>query len=110
MSDSGPYTTQVTEHRIPGLGWARKLSVERIDGLDGIPWDDLQALKDEAFGRDAAAVEVYPPADEVVNERNRRHLWEWPRSECPFSLWTPGASAQGPWMSSPDSLPGAGGA
>lgn len=72
------------EHEVPGVGWIRKLSVERVDGRDGIGWDELQALKDELLGPDAVAVEVYPPADEVVNERNRRHLWEFPG--CPFSL------------------------
>lgn len=40
-----------------------------------ITWDDLQALKNEYFGPDAVAIEVYPPEDQVVNNGNWRHLW-----------------------------------
>jgi hypothetical protein len=71
------YQTTVTP-TIASWGWTRHLTVARIDGKGGIPWDDLQELKDEALGAAACAVEFYPPADEVVNEVNRRHLWEVP--------------------------------
>lgn len=57
-------------------GPTRHLAVERRDGRDGIPWDDLQALKDEYLGPEVCAVEFYPAVGDVVNERNRRHLWE----------------------------------
>jgi hypothetical protein len=30
------------------------------------------------LGPDALAIEVYPPADQVVNEANIRHLFEMP--------------------------------
>lgn len=40
-----------------------------------ITWDDLQALKDEYFGKEAVAIEVYPPENRVVNNGNWRHLW-----------------------------------
>ena len=60
-------------------GETRHLVVERHDGQDGITWDQLQAAKDEAFGPDTVAVEIYPAAQNVVNEVNRRHLWEVPR-------------------------------
>jgi len=56
----------------------RHLVVERHDGKGGIPWEVLQAAKDEALGPDALAVEIYPERDDVVNEVNRRHLWEVP--------------------------------
>lgn len=67
---------QVLEMATP---WnSRHLVVERHDGLDGITWDQLQAAKNEALGPDAVAIEIYPAADDVVNEVNRRHLWEVP--------------------------------
>lgn len=56
----------------------RRLSVKRVDGGDGIPWDDLQMLKDEHLGFGAVAVEVYPAAWHLVDEMNCRHLWEVP--------------------------------
>lgn len=50
--------------------------VEREDGGPiRCGWDTLQAIKDQYLGKDVCAVEVYPPADEVVNEVNRRHFF-----------------------------------
>ncbi len=40
-----------------------------------ITWDDLQAIKDQVWGRDVRAIEVYPASDDVVNTGNYRHLW-----------------------------------
>lgn len=40
-----------------------------------ITWDDLQAVKDQVWGKDARAIEVYPVAADVVNRGNYRHLW-----------------------------------
>lgn len=53
----------------------RHLRVERRDGRDGIPWDDLQAVKNCMCGPEAFLVEFYPPESQVVNEVNARHLW-----------------------------------
>ena len=71
------YSTQVLEVQT-AWGLMRHLAVKRVDGKDGIAWDVLQALKNEALGPDACAVEFYPPADNVVNDTNLRHLWEVP--------------------------------
>lgn len=49
------------------------LSVEH-DG--SITWDELQQLKNEYFGADAVAIEVYPPHSHVVNSLPMRHLWK----------------------------------
>jgi len=77
------YECQVLEGQRGGY---RRLIVERIDGKDGIGWDDLQQLKNEYLGPHAVAVEVYPAELDVVNERNRRHLWEVPEGFLPFTL------------------------
>lgn len=71
------YQTQVTDVTA-SWGSTRHLVVWRHDGKGGIPWEDLQELKDEALGKDVCAVEFYPRKWEVVNEVNRRHLWEIP--------------------------------
>lgn len=42
---------------------------------DGITWDELQRLKNEAGYADKCAVELYPPDGQVVNVANMRHLW-----------------------------------
>lgn len=78
------YNVTVLECATPWGG--RHLTVEREDGKDGIPWDALQRIKDEYLGPEVCAIEFYPPANDVVNERNRRHLWEAPENmEPPLS-------------------------
>jgi hypothetical protein len=62
-------------------GGRLRLSVNRTDCdkfgdyLDGITWDELQALKRQCGYGDRLAVEVYPPDADVVNVANIRHLF-----------------------------------
>ncbi|MFQ0815766.1 hypothetical protein AVM02_07590 [Brucella anthropi] len=49
------------------------LSIEH-DGT--ITWDELQALKNEYFGPDVVAIEVYPPHSHVADSLPMRHLWK----------------------------------
>ncbi|MBU0491772.1 MAG: hypothetical protein KKA73_03360 [Chloroflexi bacterium] len=80
------YAAQVLGH-LTSWGTIRHLKVWRHDGRDGIPWDDLQAIKDEMLGEETLAIEVFPPADLLVNEVNTRHLWEVPDPGLiPFGL------------------------
>lgn len=51
------------------------LKVSRIDGADGITWDELQRIKNEVWGEEQTAIEVFPPQGELVNDANIRHLW-----------------------------------
>lgn len=73
-----------------GAGTVR-LSVNRtkrgIDGrwLDGITWDELQTIKSKVGYADCWAVEVFPPADRVVDVANMRHLWLL--TEAPVFAW-----------------------
>ena len=62
-----------------------RLSVNRTELAKGgdrweenIGWDELQKLKGEAGFSDYWAVEVFPPALDVVNVANMRHLWVLP--------------------------------
>ena len=59
------------EHKLNG----RWLQVWREDGTDGITWDELQNIKNEVFGKEAWAFEIFPPESELINTRNVRHLW-----------------------------------
>lgn len=81
------YTTFCTE-RWTEWGAVLHLRVLRVDGRDGISWDDLQRIKNEIVGADRLAVEVYPPEAELVNEVNMRHLWVLPEGMAlPFGLY-----------------------
>jgi len=46
--------------------------------LDGITWDQLQAIKAAVGYGDHDALEVYPAQGDVVNVANIRHLWVLP--------------------------------
>jgi hypothetical protein len=55
---------------------------------DGIAWDDLQRLKNEAGFAHQWAVECYPEWAQVVNVANIRHLFLLPQRP-PFGWFTP---------------------
>lgn len=50
-----------------------------------IAWDDLQQIKNECGFVDRWAVEIFPPAEELVNVANMRHLWI---TQYPPFAWT----------------------
>ena len=83
------YSAWITEKMI-GDRLTRVLTVMREPSDRGdIPWDVLQSIKDDVLGVEVYAVEVYPPADEIVADEYRRHLWEVPpdlRGAFPFNL------------------------
>ena len=79
------YSVQVMDVVAP-WGWCRHMKIQRIDGQAGITWDAMQQLKDEYLGPDVLAVELYPPAQCVVNDVNMRHLWEIPADVLPVGL------------------------
>ena len=43
--------------------------------VDGITWDELQAIKSEIGYGSHDALELYPADQDVVNVANLRHLW-----------------------------------
>lgn len=43
--------------------------------VDGITWDDLQAIKSMIGYGHRDAVEVYPKNQDLINVSNMRHLW-----------------------------------
>jgi len=73
-----PLQYRLAASHVPGLGLIPHLLVWRRDGHDGITWDELQAVKNEALGPETVCIEVYPAASEVVNEIPMRHLWVMP--------------------------------
>lgn len=101
---SFPILREVLEEESPlcsviDRSWSKVLRVDQPEGVS-LSWDALQALKDENLGKDVFAIEIYPPADEVINETNRRWLWVVPygfESRLPSLYssergWPPGAN------------------
>ena len=65
----------------------RKLGHLMVAHGGTITWDQLQAIKNEVWGRDARAIEVYPRHGDVVNSGNFRHLWRLGEGDfCPDLL------------------------
>jgi hypothetical protein len=85
MSRRDEYRVQV-DMTTCRLGWVMHIKVERVDGNDGIPWDDLQEIKNEVAGVEHTAIEFYPAESELVNEKNMRHLWVIEDEWLPFGL------------------------
>lgn len=68
-------------------GLVGHLAIRRHDGAPVQGWDDLQRIKDEVAGPARVALEVYPPAEDVVAQANMRHLFVLPEGmEIPLTL------------------------
>lgn len=84
---SNSFLAQVFEE----MDGAVRISIMRTmvdeDGewLEGISWDSLIAIKNECGFSAHWAVEIFPPADEVVDVANMRHLFVLP--EAPAFAW-----------------------
>lgn len=76
--DANKYEVQHLDGWLTPQVWGTHIKVRRWDGEDGIPWDDLQEIKNEIAGEEAVAIEIYPAAQDLVYEENIRHLWVVP--------------------------------
>jgi len=62
------------------------LAISRVDGGEP-PWRDCQRIKNELFGVDRLAVQVYPAQRHVVDGADMYHLWIYPTgADLPFGL------------------------
>lgn len=59
-----------SEHLV--LEYADRLAVHNGDALS---WSDLAAIRDALWGPGVAAIEAFPPTEEVIDLRPTRHLW-----------------------------------
>lgn len=54
---------------------------------DDIPWRDKQRIKNELFGSERIAVEVFPKTSELVDHAMMYHIWVLPDGmELPFGI------------------------
>ncbi|WP_444876696.1 DUF7694 domain-containing protein [Brevibacillus daliensis] len=60
--------------------------IRNVENTD-IPWAEKQRIKNELFGTERVAVEVFPAQSELVDEANMYHIWLLPADmKLPFSL------------------------
>ncbi len=59
------------------------------DGSGDFTWAEKQQIKDELFGRNRVAVEVYPKDDRLVDVADVYHLWVFDKKfNLPFGIHT----------------------
>jgi hypothetical protein len=83
------YTVFLCQPSRTAWGLVDRLMIRRHDG--GEPsWRDKQRIKNELLGPERAAVEVFPPTSELMDEANIYHLWAIPEgTHLPFGLRPP---------------------
>jgi hypothetical protein len=58
-----------------------------VSSLSGIrpTWHEMQRIKNDVFGAEATAVEIYPPQSQLVDEADMFHIWSV--DPLPFTLF-----------------------
>ena len=75
-------------------GEVHHLAIRTAGNLEP-PWRDKQRIKNELFGLECTAVEVMPPAAELVDEADMYHVWVLPAGMVlPFSIHDRGADGE----------------
>lgn len=59
------------------VGGFKQLRITRIDEAPVHNYMDLLEIKNDLWGKDVIAVEVYPKQSNLRNNRNTYHLWTW---------------------------------
>lgn len=75
-----------------GFGKSLKTTEEILtdfsnDGSRDIPWNVKQEIKNELFGKDRIAIEVFPTEKNLVDVQDVYHLWIMPKGfKMPFGI------------------------
>ena len=68
-------------------GEYRLAMIRRNDESVDVTWADKQRIKNELFGAERIAVEVFPAVSELIDDANIYHLWILPEGmKLPFRL------------------------
>ncbi|MDO5061879.1 MAG: hypothetical protein Q4D77_01775 [Peptostreptococcaceae bacterium] len=67
-------------------GIVEHICIRNAESTD-IPWAEKQRIKNELYGENRIAIEVYPSKDRLVDSVNMYHLWIMPEGfEMPFGI------------------------
>lgn len=67
-------------------GEVEHVCIRNLDSTD-IPWREKQRIKNELFGDERIAIEVYPKESELVDAANMYHIWVLPKGmTLPFTI------------------------
>ena len=82
---NGKYAVMVRTIDTP-FGKVDHACIRNVPNTD-IPWAEKQKIKNELFGGERVAVEVFPKESELVVEANMYHIWVFPEGySLPFGL------------------------
>lgn len=60
--------------------------MRNTDNTD-IPWAEKQRIKNELFGKEAVALEVFPAMSELIDAADMYHIWVLPADfKLPFTI------------------------
>lgn len=84
---NGKYAVLIREVKSP-WGPVQHAAISTLASTD-IPWRDKQRIKNELFGPERVAIEVFPAESQMVDGANMYHLWVLPPGTAlPFGLHT----------------------
>lgn len=67
-------------------GIVQHACIRNADNTD-ISWAEKQRIKNELFGKESIAIEVFPKESELVDQANMYHLWILPTEmNLPFGI------------------------
>lgn len=61
-------------------------SIRRVDRKAQRDWRHFQRIKNEIFGPEAEAIELYPAESRLVDEANQYHLYVITKGRFPFGM------------------------
>lgn len=86
-AENGVFSVMMRETDAGAWGPVTHAWIKTVSEAPDITWAEKQRIKDELFGRERVAIEVYPPRSELVDQANLFHLWVFPAGfALPFSL------------------------
>lgn len=69
------------------IGNVEHVTISTKDGNTNITWADKQQIKNDLFGKNRCAVEVFPTEDRLVDVCNVYHLWVFEKGfNLPFGI------------------------
>lgn len=83
---NGKYAVVGRKIHVPAWGEIIHICIRNTGNTD-IPWKEKQKIKNELFGPERVAIEVFPAESDLVDAANMYHLWVMPKGfKLPFGI------------------------
>lgn len=86
-AENGVFVVMWRETEVEVFGPITHAVIRTASGATDITWAEKQRIKDVLFGRERAAIEVYPRRSKLIDDANMYHLWILPQGrDFPVTL------------------------